>query len=250
ARASLYFDMAMVARIPRITTTIKSSMSVNPRRPIRMVGVLLRSTGTGRRPTAAAPCYPCLASVAASGSLTRAGDDAIHAGRRGGGGIAPVVHAEPALVQRLVGGRGLPARGGRRQRDGHAAGRREVERRHVGRIVVVVVRIRVVDLLLGSQVLEVRLHGREVGPFTRLAELGDGDRGEDADDDHHDQQLDQREPLTSLDHDPVLSWVEATLPGRVPEEATPVPGSARRGRCGSCHYITMTWRIARSPDGV
>src|SRR5690606_28021750 len=214
ARASLYFDMAMVARIPRITTTIKSSMSVNPRRPIRMVGVLLRSTGTGRRPTAAAPCYPCLASVAASGSLTRAGDDAIHAGRRAEAGITPVVHAVPALVQRLVGGLGLPARTrlGGVHADADAAGRREVERRHVGRIVVVVVRIRVVDLLLGSQVLEVRLHGREVGPLTRLAELGDGDRGQDADDHHDDQQLDQREPLTSLDHDPVLSWVEATLP--------------------------------------
>src|SRR5690606_15117942 len=76
------------------------------------------------------------------------------------------------------------------------------------------------------------------------------DRGQDADDHHDDQQLDQREPLTSLDHVPVLSLVEATLQGRGPEVATPVPGSARRGRCGSCHYITMTWRIARSPDGV
>src|SRR5690606_36478956 len=105
-----------------------------------------------------------LAKVAASRLLTRARDDASHAGRRADGGITPVVHAVPARVQRLVGGLGLPARGGRRQRDAHTAGRREVKRRQRGRVLVIVARVGVINLLLGGQVLEVRLHGREVGP--------------------------------------------------------------------------------------
>src|SRR5688500_16670388 len=74
---------------------------------------------------------------------------------------------------------------------------------HVGRVVVRVRRVRVVQLLLRDQAAQVRLHRLEVRLLTRLAELRNRDSSQDADDHDHDQKLDQCETFSALEHMPL-----------------------------------------------
>src|SRR3972149_1332808 len=163
----------MEARMPMITTTMRSSMSVNP--------------------------FLCMSIVVpqrwAGGATSGGGGGALAGGSGGGGGAdgrsggrAVIDGAALGGAQRGVRGGSGPAGGGRGDDHVDTLGVREGERGGGRRVGVVV---GVVDLLLGSQVLHVRLHGGEVRLLTRRGELRNGDGRQDSDDDHHDEQLDE-----------------------------------------------------------
>ena len=86
----------------------------------------------------------------------------------------------------------MEGRPGDRDLQRHTLGEGRLEVGQRGGVGVVV---GVVDLLLRGQVLQVRLHGGHEGLLTGLGELRDRDGGQDPDDDHDDQQLDEGETL-------------------------------------------------------
>src|SRR5688572_22668869 len=191
-----------------ITTTISSSIRVNPRLLCRFIVGPLRGfvewswvPERGKRGPEASPDHASLTSESLPEPrgglpLGRAGDLTRRAGRRGTNGRgrrgAVEDHAALSRAERAVRGAGRPARSRRSNADGHTLGRNEGQR---GGAVGVGVEVGVVDLLLAREVLEVRLHRGEVRLLTGRGELRDGDGRQDPDDHDHDEELDQGEAL-------------------------------------------------------
>ena len=91
--------------------------------------------------------------------------------------------------------RRLPARAVEGDREDHATRRSRLERIQIRRVTTVLVEER---LLRGGEVLQIALDRGEVCLVLRSAKLRDRHRGEDADDDHHDQELYERKAGSAL----------------------------------------------------
>src|ERR1051326_6089478 len=203
------FGMAMAARMPTITTTISSSMSVKPavRFRICLSGSSLYSLLRGLR---------CLSTIFVSGResggdgrlcataprpspvspLLRADDDAILGGARSAAADAHMA-LRGAGADRGVGDGRLPAGGPARVvrrrvagREREVAGRLHVRERPVGRV------IREVRLLRGHHIAKVRLDRGQLGLVLGGRELRNPDGRQEPDTDVHDQQLDEVKPVT------------------------------------------------------
>src|SRR2546421_1216667 len=78
-------------------------------------------------------------------------------------------------------------------------------------------------LLSSHQVTQVGLHGGQVGLALRIRELRDRDGGQDADNHHHDQQLNERKTLAVHDWLLCVERHRGTLPHHPSLEASSVP---------------------------
>src|SRR5207249_6980764 len=83
----------------------------------------------------------------------------------------------------------LPAVAVERNREDDARRRPDLERVEIGAVVTVLVEE---GFFRGRKILQIALDRGEIGFVLRRPELGDRHRGENADDYHHDQELDQR----------------------------------------------------------
>src|SRR6266536_1908710 len=192
------FGIAIAAKMPMITTTIRSSISVNPLRfTLNYLPLGTGSRSQGRRPQTRR---------AAGGSQKKERRvspppwcfrpkalDALRLALFVGRGQRCRTHVDRAGLGRCG------VRHGRREtvsrhRDGganHAAGR-GVLRAEVARVLHRVGEIR---LFGGNQVAQIRLHRRQIRLLLRVRELRNRDRGQDADDHDHDQKLNECETL-------------------------------------------------------
>src|SRR6266704_2363105 len=192
------FGIAIAAKMPMITTTIRSSISVNPLRfTLNYLPLGTGSRSQGRRPQTrraarwsqkkerrVSPPPWCFRPKAL---------DALRLALFVGRGQRRRTHVNRAGLGRCG------VRHGRREtvsrhRDGganHATGR-GVRRAEVARVLHRVGEIR---LFGRDQVAQIGLHRREIRLFLRVRELRNRDRGQNADDHDHDQKLNQCETL-------------------------------------------------------
>src|SRR6266702_786856 len=192
------FGIAIAAKMPMITTTIRSSISVNPLRfTLNYLPLGTGSRSQGRRPQTrrAARWSPkkerrvspppwCFRPKAL---------DALRLALFVGRGQRRRTHVNRAGLGRCG------VRHGRREtvsrhRDGGAnhAARHVVRRTEVAGVLHRVGEIR---LFGRNQVAQIRLHRSQIRLFLRVRELRNRDRGQDADDHDHDQKLDQCKSL-------------------------------------------------------
>src|SRR6267154_4169517 len=193
------FGIAIAARMPMITTTIRSSISVKPLR--FTLNYLPLGTGSRHRGAALRPAWQLVRHKKKERRVSPPPRcfrpkalDALRLALFVGRGKRRRTHVNRAGLRR---GR---VRHGRREtvsrhRDGganHATGR-GVRRAEVAGVLHRVGEIR---LFGGNEVAQVRLHRREIRLLLRVRELRNRDRGQNADDHDHDQKLDQCKALT------------------------------------------------------
>src|SRR6266542_1142003 len=213
------FGMAMAARMPMMTTTIRSSISVKPLRFIWTSPLCSNLAAKDATPHEIVVTWRLgvvrlrLTTLALRASLLT-----LRLAFLVGRGLRRVTDVDRARLGRVEAGdvdRPTVARNGGRPKD---VARRRAERRGTGsrrtaRRAGVLERVGEVRLFRRDEVAKVGLHRSDVRLLLRVRELRNGDGGKNADDDDHDQKLDQRETLAiHLDIPLVLvSWLPMKL---------------------------------------
>src|SRR4029077_13286907 len=147
----------------------------------------------------------------------------------------------------VVAGRGAPAHLPRGRRTGNTTNL-------AGDVGAVLDGVGEERLLSRDQVTKVGLHRSDVGLPLRISELRDRDGGQDADDHHHDQQLDERKTLAvHLTHTPVWN-PNVIVSDRYLRRECPLDGGGKAR--APPHGIAVgtglleTYALARSPYPV